>query len=369
MRRVAALDSLRGLAALAVILFHFGSDVFAWGRYSTTFFFVLSGYLITGIVLDHEGSDGFFRKFYARRALRLLPVYYLTLGLVLLTGWGPVHGLGYYLSFTQNAPLYGMPRVEGCAPDWPLMNHTWSLAVEEQFYLIWPLAVCLVGRRRVPALAALCVVASVLFRVGGISRFTLLGAMDGVALGGWLAARRRLGLPDRGGLSVLAALGAFVAAALWHNPGITRGLSEVAWALVFYAAVAWVSRHPDAPGLAPLRWRPVVGVGTLSYGIYLFHVPVAIVWAAQRYRLATWTGMPWLLDVPLCVAVLVFTPAAAWLSWRMVEKPILQFKRYFEYSERSQALDSPTLIWSAGHRLVRPISWTRLAKRRDAAQR
>ncbi len=362
MKRVPAFDGLRGLAALAVVAFHFWPNAVAWGRYSTTFFFVLSGYLITGIILDNEGRDGFLVRFYARRSLRLAPAYYLTIALTLLTGWGPVSGLGYYLTYTQGLPLYLTPRAAGFAPEWPVLCPTWSLAVEEQFYLVWPIAVLFIGCRRVPALTAVCVVASVCFRIGGVSRFTLLGAMDGLASGAWLASRRRLDLPDRAGSWALAGVAAWVGAALVPNPGVTRGLDEIAWVWLFYAVVAWVSSHPDARRIAPLRWKPVVWVGTLSYGIYLYHVPVAFVWIVQRARLAALPGCSWLLDVPLGVAVLVVTPGVAWLSWHLIEQPMLDLKRYFEYEPRPATVGSPRLLKSAGHRLFQPISWTRRAR-------
>ena len=117
-------------------------------------------------------------------------MYYLTVGLIALAGpWLPVKtdmaGLGYYLTYTQNAPLYW----SGVVPKFsPYVAHLWTLANEEQFYLIWPALVCLVGARRVVPLAVLVAAVSVLARGSGFDTWLLLARADGFALGGLLAA-------------------------------------------------------------------------------------------------------------------------------------------------------------------------------------
>ena len=149
MRRVAELDSLRGLAALTIIVYHLWFMHVPQLSTAVDLFFVLSGFLITTIILDNEATEGFLVTFYVRRSLRIWPIYYLSLlALVLLNPFlptpEPMDGLPYYLTYTQKLPLYWA----GVEPPFSsAFEHTWTLAVEEQFYLLWPALVCLLGRR------------------------------------------------------------------------------------------------------------------------------------------------------------------------------------------------------------------------------
>jgi peptidoglycan/LPS O-acetylase OafA/YrhL len=210
MRRVPELDGIRAIAAIAVIGLHAGNVSTAfrppilmlWGAMAVDLFFVLSGYLITTIILAEGGSRGFLVNFYARRSLRTWPIYYLCL--LAIAGVGvlaprlyPIDGLPYFLTYTQNLPHYW----GGEAPPFCLaFAHAWSLAVEEQFYLIWPALVLLAGRRRlIPlslALTALAFAARAWWR---LDSQLLVTRCDGLALGGLLAALLA-GLEDRGAI-------------------------------------------------------------------------------------------------------------------------------------------------------------------------
>ncbi len=121
---------------------------FGWA--SVDLFFVLSGYLITAILIRYERSPRLLVNFYARRGLRIWPVYYLTVAAVVVLG--PIlpvptkwDGLGYYVLYLQNLPMYWSGKVPAFSP---YVAHLWTLACEEQFYLIWPALVVLFGRRR-----------------------------------------------------------------------------------------------------------------------------------------------------------------------------------------------------------------------------
>ena len=148
MRRVSEFDALRGFAALAVLLFHCQNRQGTWTHFGFTgvhLFLVLSGYLITNIVINHVDSPGFFRAFYARRILRIWPIYYLTLGfLVVLQHYLPnppsLRGLPYYLTFTQHTWHWPVLTKILPTPSTPVraFDHSWTLALEEQFYLLWP---------------------------------------------------------------------------------------------------------------------------------------------------------------------------------------------------------------------------------------
>ena len=154
--RIPELDALRGAAALAVVVFHANARWLRWGWASVDLFFVLSGYLITAIILRHGDRPGFLACFYARRALRIWPLYFLAVGLVaaaspwlaLPPDWA---ALPYTLTFTQGVPEYW---TGSATPGFsPYLGHAWTLAVEEQFYLIWPALLLAVGRARVIPLA------------------------------------------------------------------------------------------------------------------------------------------------------------------------------------------------------------------------
>jgi peptidoglycan/LPS O-acetylase OafA/YrhL len=163
---IPAFDGLRAVAIIGVLLFHLGGTTFSVGWTGVILFFVLSGYLITGILLDAKGSGGYFRNFYIRRALRIFPAYYLVLLLTAATIYivaptSPVFGPGafewnYFIFYVQNYWL-GIQAYQ--TPLAGILGHTWTLAIEEQFYLIWPAIVYFLGRR---ALVVFCIALLVL---------------------------------------------------------------------------------------------------------------------------------------------------------------------------------------------------------------
>src|SRR5947209_8320002 len=153
MRRVKELDALRGIAALVVVLGHIGAlhgsfkVPYSWT--AVDLFFVLSGFLITSILLRHEPTGPFFASFYARRGLRIWPIYYLSLlALAAINPWLPtpyaLDGMPQFLTYTQTSFMYWTNDVR---PGLHALDHTWTLAIEEQFYLIWPALVFLAGRK------------------------------------------------------------------------------------------------------------------------------------------------------------------------------------------------------------------------------
>jgi peptidoglycan/LPS O-acetylase OafA/YrhL len=234
-RRTAELDSLRGLAAIAVVLFHLRFSSRTILGSAVDLFFVLSGYLITRIILEESGQGGFFRVFYTRRVLRIFPVYYVALALVVVTNrWRfapePLEGLWRYLTYTQFLEGYWTTPSERFSR-WFL--HSWTLALEEQFYLVWPVAAWLMGRRGILRAALPLVGLAVYLRTLGVHEHLLLTRCDGLMMG--------------------AALAALLVDAAWtgrHRRGLLRGFAA-AWLAGTAARFALVRLLPITVAWAP----------------------------------------------------------------------------------------------------------------------
>ncbi|MGH9247255.1 MAG: acyltransferase family protein [Acidimicrobiales bacterium] len=348
---VPALDGLRGLAVAGVIAFHAG--FLGGGFLGVDLFFVLSGFLITSLLLAEYAGRGRIglRRFWARRARRLLPALLVVLAAVAGYAWfvaspaelGRVRGdalatLGYVANWRDVVArrsywdLFAVPS--------PL-EHAWSLAIEEQFYLLWPLLVAGVlrlagGSRRVLlGVTALLAAASaaamaVLHRpFGDPSRVyfgtdtraagILVGAVLAIALAG------RAGLPrprhmrrrSSGLVDVIAALALVGVLATWALARGTSGWLYEGGLLALEAGVAlviWAVARPEAGWLARvLSWSPLRGLGLISYGLYLWHWPVFVVLSPARTGLAD----PALLLVRLGASV-----GLAVASFRLVEQPV-----------------------------------------------
>ncbi|MHB0869571.1 MAG: acyltransferase family protein [Chloroflexota bacterium] len=348
------LDGLRALAILSVLLFHlnFRSNWFSLGWTGVMLFFVLSGFLITGILLEAKKRPHYFRNFYARRALRVLPIYYLTFLAVAAaarTGQEGVGDLGYYVTYTQNYLL----GATNFSPSFPIMfNHTWSLAIEEQFYLLWPLAVLWLSRR------GLLLLTVALFALGLFSRAAILFSaanpvliytslptqLDSLAAGAGLAVLVRSGIElraiARGALGATLAAGAGLVyliqanglGSFWHpEEWGARALNLPLFTLMalFWGGVLALAILGRSPLSALLRLGGLRQFGKISYGLYIYHFPVYVV--VDRVLSALIPADNTLLaDVVPPVAKLLVTYLLALVSWRLIESPLLRLKDRFE---------------------------------------
>lgn len=338
MNRISEFDALRALAALSVVAFHSSTRLFYWGWAGVDFFFVISGFLITSIILEQGGQGGFRRKFYIRRSLRIWPIYYICLlGLVLVNlsrgDSSRLAGLPYFLTYTQYIQHYWFGQV----PVFPwYFCHTWTLALEEQFYLLWPLIVPLLSRRSLMTLTLGLVVLSLAARFAGFPSRILLARFDGFALGGLLAAF--LSVPDfvrlHGGTLALALaiVGGVALVFLATGSAVMGGPKfmgeQIAWPgltilalnLLFFALVGLVFLNAGHPLLSPLRNRWLVYLGQISYGIYLYHFLIfaGLAGVCDLYGL----GNGPLVKVVRWI-LLIAVPV---ISWEFVEKPILSLK-------------------------------------------
>lgn len=350
---LAQLDGLRALAVLAVCWHHWMPKRYHaglnWGAIGVDLFFVLSGFLITGILLDcralvESGAQGVAftaKRFYARRFLRIFPLYYAVLALASLAlSLAP----GVLLSlWTYTFNLYG--AVAGGLSG-SLVSHFWSLAVEEQFYLLWPWVVLCLPRRGVLVAIGLALVVAPLSRhlmfASGFpfdaTRMITPSCLDllcGGALVGVLA--RTYGVAElarRPGTRLFALLATVLAAwGVWIQTRVEGGQGASALdVLVVYSRwpfFAWLvlAAARGLPGLLGrvLASRPLGYIGSISYGIYVFH---AFALVLDRFGLAR---LPPLARLPVYA---LFTLVLAALSWRFFEAPINALKERFPYRAR-----------------------------------
>jgi peptidoglycan/LPS O-acetylase OafA/YrhL len=376
---VPALDGLRGLAIVLVLVEHIwhglrpANDVEdvvnALGRTGWSgvdLFFVLSGFLITGILYDAKGGPHYFRNFFVRRSLRIFPLYFGVLAAALAippllahVGIGPFVELVRspdYATLQENQEWYWsyltnvLIAREGYAATPLHTAHFWSLAVEEQFYLVWPAVVFLLGRRALVNSCYALILTSVVFRAGilaldlnGEAAYTLTPArLDSLCFGALIALKarepggwERLARAAAPTLAVCAAL--LVAVFLWRG-GLRRQDDLVRIAghtLLAYLFAALLIRTIATPGrsvAARLFERPVLRMfGRYSYGLYVYHFPIIYV----LNGVVDPTTLPAVLGSRLPAfllygaAVVVASLAVSWVSWVAYEKHFLKLKFRF----------------------------------------
>jgi peptidoglycan/LPS O-acetylase OafA/YrhL len=357
--RLPALDGLRGLAILMVMLCHFtwaGGEaaldraVFAVAQHGTMgvdLFFVLSGFLITGILLDARGSTAYFRPFYVRRVLRLLPLYYLAVGVLVLLRH--VGGLEWWYWTHSVNWLIALRGDFTAAPAWTSVF--WSLSVEEQFYLGWPLVVWWLSPgallRACVAIAVVSLAARLGLAAAGAEWATIytstLTRLDPLAVGGALAVLARShpdGLRDwlpaaRRAAWVSGAL--FVAVTLFGAgsslPALTAPSVGIALLAVFWGAVLVTSLFADrrGPWSRLLESRTMRALGTYSYGLYVVHTAInwgfyMVGWEMERFPVVG--GSQIVGQLAHVAAGIPLSFAVAWVSYHGFERHFLRLKRW-----------------------------------------
>jgi peptidoglycan/LPS O-acetylase OafA/YrhL len=335
------LQGLRGIAVLAVLIYHCHPRLQGtwlhypalWGWAGVNLFFVLSGFLITSILIEAREKEKYFRNFYARRALRIWPVYLLVLlvcylnapwfvGLPVFTAFRTAPWW-IYLLFLQNLFHLALP---------PAINQTWSLAIEEQYYFLWaPLMRFLRPPSWLAALLVTVLIACPLIRFVHPHWLTpthTLIHLDGIALGSLIALGLYvLPLSRRAWFSIGAlglVLGIAAAATLAAGTAFLDSALAIAFAGAVLAAIA--STGARNPVNAILRRGPLAFYGRISYGLYMIHIGVFIYFGWFDLRMDPY-GIPGNLAV---VAFrLAMATAFATALWYGFESQILKLKRYF----------------------------------------
>ncbi|HEX3236595.1 MAG TPA: acyltransferase [Gemmatimonadales bacterium] len=361
LRHMPQLDGLRALAAGMVVCYHFWRPARQYvhlGGIGVRVFFVLSGFLITGILLRSRlGLDAgrtpagvALRHFYIRRVLRIFPLYYLAL----VIAWfgkvsGAREGMLWHAGYLSNVHFFLVNAVHHGA--WGgHVGHFWSLAVEEQFYLVWPWVILFARRRWLPGIALSLVALGPIFRFvvftltgNDITPVLPLGCIDSLALGAYLAMTV---LPEFESHPLIRPIGA---SALWsglllfaiHQAAVASNgfwrlrivVFDLAVALVGVWLVARASRGMGGPAGRFLQLAPVRYLGTISYGIYVYHAMLPELLPKLARRL----GYPDLLaplgdqTLPFLFFYAAASIAVAAVSWHAFEGPLNRLKARFEY--------------------------------------
>ena len=355
------LDSIRGIAIIAVLLYHglyWSVDLSrftqmqrlvltaTWtGRLGVNLFFVLSGFLITGLLQDSRNREDYYRRFYIRRALRIIPAYFLTLAILLIVRVIPIKFLLLSLAYLSNlTPLFGV------AIAYPVL---WSLAVEEHFYLMWPLLIRKLSDRLILVCTILIIFLSPLIRWISFHAASRKGwvsfevfdytwnSADGLACGALLAISIRMWRPSRKQLAQSLGWLVVIAMGIWalgfpfgiatRQRAIGAAFQVVPWHLIFMALIGGFLLVGSSPWTRWVTPRFLTFFGRISYGLYLYHL--SFFWGsawlvthcfAHRLEIDPFGGL--LVRVVLVGGISV---VFSYLSRRYFEEPFLRLKDKF----------------------------------------
>lgn len=372
MRHIPELDGLRGFGAVMVVVFHWNPEYIFWAWGFVNMFFVLSGYLIGRIILEAVLSERFsLRDFYMRRILRIWPVYYLSLlailGYMLITRGGAFLQSAFFtdwllaLGYLQFTPFYFLQGVEPTAifNFLPGMLPIWTLAVEEQFYLILPLLLLwLVPCIGLGWLIVVCLLVAALgptARIAGFVPTLLLTQIDGLMLGVALAAITTRHFQKHGtdgdarsaalfGAALLVSVAAMAPYVIGGYSGVAPGpvellSSPLLWTwmdLLFFGIIGLIILFPKNPYTAILRTRVLGYFGSISYAMYISHLPL-LHFIKPHVMAGLGPDLHW-LGVIVMIVLLVGLPH---LSKVLVEQPILKLKHRFPNRRPLDAGDPP----------------------------
>jgi peptidoglycan/LPS O-acetylase OafA/YrhL len=339
------LDSLRALAVVAVMCHHWLPNLFAGVPLGSgvQLFFVLSGFLITGILLDGKlaiergraDRRSILRNFYARRFLRIFPLYYAVLPIATVLNVADLQStFACHFLYLSNFCFMQQQGWSGS------ISHFWTLAVEEQFYLFWPLLILLVPRRRLAAWLLVFVALAPIYRLIGMYFFPQTehwglatpGSFDSLALGALLAyfckhptALFERMLCNRAAIFIGSVAGYLVIRYTSLLPPIFSAVQVTLLSAAFCVAVHGAAQGFTGPLGTLMNLGALQYIGKISYGLYILHNFAAIPTAFILERLGIAhpvTGLPFLLNA-------LITGIAASLSWHCFERPINDLKKYF----------------------------------------
>ena len=357
------LDSIRAIAVILVIFHHWLPrksiiHFIANGPLGVNIFFVLSGFLITGILLkakkqlEAKGLKKItvFKNFYIRRTLRIFPIYYLLLIILWFLSDPNIkqHGV-YYFTYTSNILFYSQQYFPG------RLAHLWSLAVEEQYYIIWPWLIILVNKKFLPYIITLFIIIGISSNYIFVNKnwwvaiFTP-ACFDAFAIGGflsWLILYRQdvIALIQPKFKWIFSIVIVLFLMDVFNLSFLPTRTSHALLAVTIIYYCLFKNNNTIMNFILNNKW--LMWIGKISYGVYLYHlfVPELWVWIIKKFTL--WNidlffnkAMPaiikpwWLFIQEFSLLILI-----CFLSWRLIEKPINNLKKYFENKPREKKLD------------------------------
>ncbi len=355
-KHIPELDGVRGIAILLVLVYHFGTstkphgalgEILGLGWIGVDLFFVLSGFLITGILLDSKGSPHYFSYFYTRRILRIFPLYYVSIFFFFDLVLPVAHRFSQLMYINMSAQMWYWPYLVNwyIGLGYPVspLSHFWSLCIEEQFYLVWPLLVFVADRRTFLRVCFVMIVLSPVLRFTFGQNppspyflyFITPFRMEPIALGAVIAIlwrEYRMSLLSEVTMRWVwvPGLGAFAYICLYSRTTVPVGTYmarygytciDLAFAsLVFFVAQA--ASRGDPVGI--LRNSVLTRFGKYSYAMYVFHAPLS------KYVPKLLYFGPRLARVGLALGIgITVTYLLAVISWHTVESPFLRLKNRF----------------------------------------
>jgi len=355
-KHIIALDGLRGLAILMVILFHFTKTFipfFRLGWAGVDLFFVLSGFLITGILIDTRNKSSYFKNFISRRALRIFPLYYFAIFILFSLVWFSKKdyiqtylGGSYFLENWIWYVGYSLNWLIIKESSWlpvEMFNHFWSLAIEEQFYFVWPMFVWLAGIKSLVRICIFLIIGSLILRIyiiynSGVASIVpyvnTFCRLDALAMGALIASQVR----NQNGLAMIRkySLQVFIFSSLallalvlfihsmsnLHPLMITLGFSLNV--LLFGSLlVLTMCGYPIVKSL--MENTIMVFFGKYSYSLYIFHVPVYYLLSRNILH-----GDSMLINILLALTSFIISILISLLTMKTIEMPFLKLKHFFD---------------------------------------
>ena len=370
MKQINGLNTLRAFAVFFVIMAHFGVwfneytpygrivkfGLFPDGGFGVDLFFVLSGFLITSILLNAKDADPdesrfiILKNFFIRRALRIFPIYYILLFLLTLIDYPDIrHFFWYYATYTSNILSYSTNT-------WNNYSHTWSLSVEEQFYLLWPWLIIFISNRYLKYVLFGAVFTGILSTYigtviqGHMAPLMVYHTFDAFGLGGMYAwarlnSKRCRNFEITVKIVVIPALCMFYYwkyMYIYGHPSVGAFLTKtVNSAISMWLIILVVNNRSVLIGKYFLDNKFLNYIGKISYGIYLYHYPYILYFrlrvdsclndiSAGHYRVHQFVT-DHAINYWIHVSVIVIIAA---ISFRFIEKPLLNLKNYFNYNNR-----------------------------------
>jgi peptidoglycan/LPS O-acetylase OafA/YrhL len=355
MKYIKQLDSIRAIAVILVIISHWLPKT-DWinqvtlntnGAFGVNVFFVLSGFLITGILIENRreaeklnlNKNTIIKNFFIRRALRIFPIYYLTITFLLIvykyTGTQIRDNYLYFYTYTANLYFYKRHEWDG------MLSHLWSLSVEEQFYLIWPWLIIFINEKYlkhlIMAFIAFGFISDVIISDGPVDVVITTSCFDAFGIGAllaWQLKYRPDSITKYYNLICIGAIGSFVLLIISFNHHNVYVPYRVLCSVITLWIISYILLNNSKQNFinSILCNKNLVSLGRISYGLYLYHLILYIfswvVLGALEKRGLLYLPENYKFSIMLWgnAALLVFI---SWFSWKYIESPFLDLKKHF----------------------------------------